>query len=75
MEDRLGRMLNDGFQATQDLIIGKLEQMDKNIKEIHREVQKVNLNNVDVVLKEEFEKLENRVGDVEEIVDLKLKEA
>ncbi|OGZ65419.1 MAG: hypothetical protein A3C50_03710 [Candidatus Staskawiczbacteria bacterium RIFCSPHIGHO2_02_FULL_43_16] len=78
-QESMAGMVKTALQGTQDLIIKrfdeKIDGLDKNIKEIHKEVQKINLNAVDVVRKEEFDNLESRVADVEEIVDLRLKKS
>lgn len=74
-QEEMGKMVVNAFQEAQNLFVNRFEQMDKKIDGIHKEVQKVNLNIVDVVRKEEFDKLENRVVGVEETVNLQLKKA
>ena len=51
------------------------EEMRSGFKKVSSQIDKINLNAVDVVRKEEFEKLETRVTDVEEMVNLKLGKA
>jgi BMFP domain-containing protein YqiC len=77
-EDGLARMLNNGFQATQDLFIKKFDQMEKkidqkfdqvneNFKQVNEKIDNISLNIVDIVRKEEFDKLENRINSLETI--------
>ncbi len=69
------KIMLDAFQSNQEYMDKNFDIVNKNIKEIHKEVQKVNLNIVDVVHKEEFDKLDSRMVDVEEVVKLRLKKA
>src|SRR3989344_6846175 len=77
-QESMAIMVGNAFQATQDLFVEKFNQIDKrfdgvnkNIKELHQQVQKNNLNLVDVVRKEEFDKLESRVVTLEEAGSVK----
>jgi hypothetical protein len=85
----LAIMMRDSFQGNQDYmdkkfdaIDRKFEQVDRNFKqinenfkEVYKKIDNISLNAVDTVKKEEFDKLETRVSDIEEVVELKLKEA
>ena len=50
-------------------------QMNKNFSEVKKQIDNINRNNVDVVHQEDFDKLEQRVVDVEEVLHLKIKKA
>lgn len=50
-------------------------EMNKNFKEVTNQINKISLNAVDVVRQKDFDDLKDRVTDVEEVLDLKLKKA
>ena len=78
-EDRLGRMINKGFQTTQDLFVGEIkvlkEEMNNNFKKVNQQINNINRNVVDVVRLEDFNKLDGRVVDIEELINLKVKKS
>ena len=84
--DEAVNIMLDAFQTNQDLFMGKIGSIEGEIgslrtemrdgfEKVNTEINKINLNAVDVVRKEEFDKLETRIGGVEKALDLKLKEA
>ena len=50
-------------------------EMNKNFGEVKKQIDTININTTDVIRQEEFDKLENRVVDVEDVLKLKLKKA
>lgn len=72
-------MVKNAVQGTQDLLVKKIDSLTdetrEGFKKVNQEINKINLNLVDVVRQEDFDKLENRVVKVEETLDLKLKKA
>lgn len=74
-QEEMAVMVKNAFQSNQEYMDKNFAVVNKNIKEVHTEIQKINLNAVDVVRKEDFDKLESRVVDVEEVVNLRLKKA
>ncbi len=67
-QEDMAVMVHDAFQSTQDLLVEKFEKIDEkfekideNFKEVKKKIDNISLNIVDVVRKEEFDKLESRV--------------
>lgn len=84
--DGLAVIMQDSFQTNQEYMDKRFtevhEKMDTNFKqikenftEVKRQIDNLSRNIVDVVHQEQFDKLETRVVDVEEVLDLKLKRA
>lgn len=69
INELVGIMLG-AFESNQKYMDKNFNVVNNNIKEIHREVQKINLNMVDVVRTEELDKLESRVVKLEKVLDL-----
>lgn len=71
--------MKDAFQSNQEYMDKRFDmltvEMRDGFRKVNTEINKINLNAVDVVRKEEFDKLETRVEDAEEALDLKLKKA
>ena len=84
--DMLALMIGEGFNGVDKKFAGidqkfavmdqKFEkitkEMNQNFSEVKQQINTININAVDVVRKEDFDKLENRVVDVEEVLKLKL---
>ncbi len=82
----LAVLMRDAFQSNQNYTDKKFNaidgkfisltgEMNTNFAEVKKQIDKININAVDVVRTEEFDKLEDRVTDVEEVLKLKLKKA
>ncbi len=74
-QDAMATMVFNDVQGTQDLLVGKIDKIGADITIMHKEIKKINLNLVDAVRKEDFDKLADRVDVVEEVLELKLKKA
>ncbi|OGZ70394.1 MAG: hypothetical protein A3F47_00780 [Candidatus Staskawiczbacteria bacterium RIFCSPHIGHO2_12_FULL_38_11] len=79
--DELAVMINNGFQNTQDHFNKKFDaltgemrngfkKVNENFKEVNEKINNISKNIIDVVHKEEFDRLESRVTDVEEVAEL-----
>lgn len=53
-----------------DQVDKKFEHINKNFKEVNKKIDNISLNIVDVVRKDEFDKLKSRVINIEEAIDL-----
>ncbi len=71
--DELAVLMHDAFQSNQDYMDKKFDQIDKKFTEVKGAINNINLNIVDVVRLEDFNKLEERMIDVEEVLHLKVK--
>lgn len=67
----LVKVVLDSFQSNQKYMDGRFDKIDQNFNTVKKKIDNISLNIVDVVRKEDFDKLEQRVTDVEEAVDLK----
>ena len=69
-QESMAIIVNNSTQATQDLLLEKMNQrfdaVDEKFREVTKQINKINLNAVDVVRQEEFEKLGGRVVKLEE---------
>ncbi len=63
----------DSIDKKFDSIDKKFNLVGENFKEVKQKIDNISLNIVDVVRKEEFEKLETRVVDLEEVTQLSTK--
>lgn len=77
---KLAMMIGKGFNGMDkrfEKIDRRFESLEKEMKDdfgiVKKQIDQINLNLVDVVRQEEFNKLEQRVTDVEEVLDLKVK--
>lgn len=61
----------DSIDNKFDSIDKKFRTVDRSFTEVKKKIDNVSLNIVDIVRQEEFGKLEQRVTDVEEVLDLK----
>lgn len=80
--NELAIIMRDSFQSNQEYIDKKFDAVDKKFevvgKRFDQVVEKINnisRNIVDVVHKEEFDKLETRVVDLEKVADLPVKKS
>lgn len=53
-----------------DQVDKNFEHINKNFKEVNKKIDNISLNIVDVVRKDEFDKLKSRVINIEEAIDL-----
>ncbi|MEK7664257.1 MAG: hypothetical protein AAB340_02360 [Patescibacteria group bacterium] len=79
--DGLARMINSSFQDNQEYMDKKFEgvdkkfgiltgKMNKNFHEVKKQIDNISKNTVDVIHQEDFNKLESRVEDVEEVLHI-----
>ncbi len=68
-EDGLARMLNSGFQATQDLFIEKFDQMDKKFDRRFDKIENLLIEEQN----RKIEKLESRIEYLENMLNLPAK--
>ena len=83
-QEEMADMVKNAFQSNQeymdkrfdavdkkfDAVDKRFDAMDKRFDQVVQEIHKINLNAVDVVHKEDFDKLEDRVVVLEERADL-----
>ena len=76
-QQEMAVMVKNAFQGNQEYMDNRFDvlttEMRGGFEIVNKEINKINLNAVDVVRKEDFDKLESRMVDVEEIVNLQLK--
>ncbi len=71
--DKLALMIGEGFNGVDKKFETLTGEMNNNFKKVNQQINNINLNTVDVVRLEDFNKLEGRVIDVEEVLHLKVK--
>jgi len=71
----LSELMLKSFQANQEYMDKNFEQVGENFKQVTQKINNISLNIVDVVRKNEFDKLKKQVFDVEEVAGLRLKKA
>ncbi len=72
LNEVVGIML-DAFQSNQEYMDKNFKQINENFREVNKKIDNISLDIVDIVRKDDFEKLEDRVTIVEEVLDLKLR--
>lgn len=64
-QEEMATMVNTAVQGTQDLLV---EKIDKGFDQVIKKINNISLNTVDVVHKEEFDKLEIDVKKIKKIL-------
>ena len=76
--DKLALMIGEGFNGVDEKFVQvnkRFDDVDKKFEQVTQKINNINLNIVDVVRTEDFNKLESRIANIEEALDLKLKKA
>jgi len=73
----LSVLMLKSFDSAQQYVDKRFESITHEVrsgfKKVETQINTINRNNVNVVRQEDFNKLENRVTDIEEVLELKIK--